>query len=218
MAKARTLYVCQQCDHQSSGYYGRCPECGAWGSMVETINRPASSTGKGGQQRSSRSASGAPTRLSEITSAGVSRRSIPIAEVSRVLGGGIVPGSLVLVGGDPGIGKSTLLLQCAGALAAEDARVLYVTAEESEQQVKLRADRLGIRSDNLYLYSETEIGTVIDAAEKLQPAVTSSTLSRRFSVPKSRLLPGASVRFATARHGSWISPNHGIRRSSLLGM
>jgi DNA repair protein RadA/Sms len=109
--------------------------------------------------------------LSDVKSADVTRRALPLEEFSRVLGGGVVPGSLVLVGGDPGIGKSTLLLQAAAGMATDAATVLYVTAEESAQQVKLRADRLAVASDGLLVLSETNVDAIIAAAERLQPAV-----------------------------------------------
>lgn len=227
MAKTRSIYVCQQCGHQSSGFYGRCPECGSWGSMVETVERPVASNGAGTQRRSSRSSTGGPTRIDQITSAGISRRPVPISEVSRVLGGGVVPGSLVLVGGDPGIGKSTLLLQCAGGLAAGDASVLYVTAEESEQQVKLRADRLGIKSENLYLYSETEIEAVIAAAEKLQPAITivdsiqtvfsSEITSAAGSVSQVRDCTSRLMDFAKSGGSSVFIVGHVTKEGSIAG-
>lgn len=168
MAKTKTLYVCQECGHQSSGYYGRCPGCGEWGTMVETIDRPATPRSSGSKPRT---AVRTPKRLSEVKSAGVERREVPIQELSRVLGGGVVPGSIVLVGGDPGIGKSTLLLQCAATLANPQASVLYVTAEESEEQVKLRADRLGVHTDDLFLLSEVHIESVLEIAEQLDPAI-----------------------------------------------
>jgi DNA repair protein RadA/Sms len=109
--------------------------------------------------------------LDEIPTAGVERRPVAIGEFSRVLGGGLVPGSLVLIGGDPGIGKSTLLLQCADSIATDQARLLYVTGEESEHQVKLRSDRLGIHNSNIYLLSETRLGAVLDAVERFKPQV-----------------------------------------------
>ncbi|MFO8038575.1 MAG: DNA repair protein RadA [Sodalinema sp.] len=153
MAKPRTIYVCQECGAEFPQYFGRCTNCGAWNSLVETepiealtTTRPVSAVAwnrnlnaangekPGGQPRAS-------VRLSEIADASVARMSSGYAELDRVLGGGIVPGSLVLIGGEPGIGKSTLLLQTASGLAQES-RVLYVSAEESGQQIKLRAQRL----------------------------------------------------------------------------
>lgn len=168
MAKTRTLYVCQECGHQSTGYYGRCPGCGEWGTLVETIDRPATPQSSGSKARA---AVRTPKRLSEVRSAGIERREVPIQELSRVLGGGVVPGSVVLVGGDPGIGKSTLLLQCAASLAGPDAPVLYVTAEESEEQVKLRAERLGVGTNDLYVLSEVHIESVLEISEQLEPAI-----------------------------------------------
>src|SRR5579859_2048418 len=110
-----------------------------------------------------------PRPMSDITLAEWPRLPIPIGEFDRVLGGGIVPGSLVLIGGDPGIGKSTLLLQICGMLAARDERVLYVAAEESAQQVKLRADRLGLRGEQLYVLAETNVGTIISGIQEAAP-------------------------------------------------
>lgn len=169
MAKQRTKYVCQQCGLESPGYYGRCPDCGAWGSMVETVTAAAP------RAASPRAVSGAPLataqRLRDVPSADVARRPVPMREFSRVLGGGAVPGTLVLVGGDPGIGKSTLLLQCAAGIAENNGPVLYVTGEESAQQVRLRADRLGLKSDNLFILPETHLDTILRQAESLNPTV-----------------------------------------------
>lgn len=136
--------------------------------MVEVVEQRATPATRAAVSSRERRA---PSRMTEVTSAEVNRRTVPIGELSRVLGGGVVPGSLVLIGGDPGIGKSTLLLQCASSLAGAAASVLYVTAEESEQQVKLRGNRLGIANPDLYLLSETSIEAAIDAATRLQPAV-----------------------------------------------
>lgn len=168
MAKQRSKYVCQQCGHESPGYYGRCPDCGTWGSMVETVVAPPAR----GTVRSSTSGAGsAAVRLRDVASADVSRRPVPMREFSRVLGGGAVPGALVLVGGDPGIGKSTLLLQCAAGIAQGASPVLYVTGEESAQQVRLRADRLGLNSDELYVLAETRIDSILSQAEQINPVV-----------------------------------------------
>lgn len=168
MSRKRTSYVCQQCGLESPGYYGRCPDCGTWGSMVETVTAPpARGTVRSTQVGKSASAQ----RLSDVPSADVARRPVPMREFSRVLGGGAVPGAVVLVGGDPGIGKSTLLLQCAAGIAETGGPVLYVTGEESAQQVRLRADRLGLSADNLFVMAETRLDAIIGQAELLEPSV-----------------------------------------------
>lgn len=163
--KSRTKFVCQQCGMESPAYYGRCPGCGAWSSLVETLVEQRSD----GSARRATRVTARPLR--GVPSADVSRRQLPLSEFSRVLGGGVVPGSLVLIGGDPGIGKSTLLLQAAAGLASDEALVMYVTAEESDQQLKLRADRLGIDAESLFVLSETNLDATIEAAEQLRPQV-----------------------------------------------
>jgi DNA repair protein RadA/Sms len=168
MPKARTKFVCQNCGLESPAMYGRCPECGAWNSMVETIETPAARSD--GAARS-RSTTLHVVPLESVESAEEHRHVIPISELNRVLGGGLVPGSLVLVGGDPGIGKSTLLLQAASLLAQSTPPVLYVSAEESAQQVRLRADRLGLGTRGLYVLSETRLDDVLAEAEKLNPSL-----------------------------------------------
>src|SRR5688500_17929576 len=144
MAKAKTTFICQQCGASSPAYLGRCPGCGSWNTMVETIEERRLP----GANRVARAANRAQP-LAAVGSAGQNRIEVPIQELDRVLGGGLVPGSLVLIGGDPGIGKSTLVLQAAAALATAERPVLYVSGEESAQQIKLRADRLGVRGDHL---------------------------------------------------------------------
>ena len=137
--KTHTRYVCQQCGRVSAGFMGKCPQCGSFNSMVEEIIAEET----GGTKSAPRGLSGrsTPRRLSEVSGDAESRIPVPIGEFSRVLGGGLVPGSIVLVGGDPGIGKSTLMLQVALAMADRQ-RVLYVSGEESERQIKMRAARL----------------------------------------------------------------------------
>jgi DNA repair protein RadA/Sms len=175
MPKTYTKYVCQQCGYESAKYLGRCPDCAAWNSLVESVEHaatPARSSGGG-----SRLASGLsglynqPTPLPEVRAIAHSRVSTGIGEMDRVLGGGLVPGSVVLIGGEPGIGKSTLLLQAAGNIAEATGMVLYVTAEESAEQVKIRAERLGITSNRLHLYPESDLDTIVEAINGLKPSL-----------------------------------------------
>jgi DNA repair protein RadA/Sms len=170
MAKTRRKYVCQQCGHESPGYYGRCPDCGSWGSMVETVEQARGTGSTAGGSTAAGAASSA-TRLGDITSDGDQRISVGIDEFSRVLGGGLVPGSLVLVGGDPGIGKSTLLLQVSTLMSAMHGTVLYVSAEESPQQIKLRAERLNVIPDDMLVLGETDMTQILTQIEQVQPGL-----------------------------------------------
>jgi DNA repair protein RadA/Sms len=168
MAKPRSRWVCQKCGSIQVKWLGRCPDCNEWDSLVEE-KLPA--------EPARRAARGTwiPTNvaqpLSQVTTGRFDRIAVPLDEFNRVLGGGIVPGSAVLIGGDPGIGKSTLLLQVSGLLAAQGQRVLYISGEESAQQVRMRADRLGITSDNLYLLAETNLSQILGHIEHLKPAL-----------------------------------------------
>src|SRR3954451_6977952 len=150
--KSRTTFVCHQCGSSSPAYLGRCPRCGAWSSLVETIEERASPS-----ESRVVGVAPVPTPLSSVTSSAEARLTLSISELDRVLGGGIVPGSLVLLGGDPGIGKSTLLLQVADKLSTAEGPVLYVSGEESERQIKLRGERLGLQAPNLLLLPETTL-------------------------------------------------------------
>src|SRR5262245_17223399 len=132
------------------------------------VEATASARGGTSSWRAAEPGSG-PQRLSEVSTAEVSRLALPLGEWNRVVGGGVVPGSLVLIGGEPGIGKSTLILQVSGLLAAHDAPVLYVSGEESAQQIKLRAERMGIREPGLFLQAETSLDTLIETVATLQP-------------------------------------------------
>src|SRR5688572_15714290 len=191
MAKAanKSVYRCQSCGHAESKQWGRCPSCGAWGSMVEEIARPTrlTSAAPGSAPAGSRSAGafsgaggGRPIAVTELDALeSAPRRTTGIGELDRVLGGGLVPGSLVLLGGDPGIGKSTLLLQALDGLArsasatgsAPAGAVLYVSGEESVAQTGLRARRLGIASPNLLLHSETSLERILEQADAIAPVV-----------------------------------------------
>ena len=175
MPKTYTKYICQQCGYESAKYLGRCPDCSAWNSMVESVEQSASSTrSSGGGSRLSSGLGGIyhqPTPLPEVKAIAHSRLTTGIGEMDRVLGGGLVPGSVVLIGGEPGIGKSTLLLQAAGNVAESAGVVLYVTAEESAEQVKIRAERLGISSSRLHLYPESDLDTIAEAINGLKPSM-----------------------------------------------
>ena len=176
MSKTRTVYVCQACGRQEAKWLGRCPACGEWSTLVEETAAPR-------KQATDVKPSSTLTSLAAVDVREDTRRTTGIPELDRVLGGGLVPGSvtlvggglvegaLVLVGGDPGIGKSTLLLQALGNLAQNGARCLYVTAEESVRQVRLRADRVGVTSDRLFLVSETSLEAVDAARAEVKPEV-----------------------------------------------
>jgi DNA repair protein RadA/Sms len=167
MAKAKTYtqFVCQQCGSVQLKWMGRCPDCGEWNSFVEVIEERSSQKGRsgGGQPRAT------PVRLSDVAADRLDRIPLAMEEFSRVLGGGIVPGCLVLVSGDPGIGKSTLLMQVATQVAATHGPVLYVSGEESAQQIKMRADRLGGDGQHLYLLTETDLDEINLHIENLKP-------------------------------------------------
>ncbi len=176
MAKSRRQYVCQQCGRVSPVSLGRCPQCGSWDSMVEEVIQESPS--KMTQKVRGINVLSKPRKMSEIDGDVEKRLALPIDEFARVLGGGIVPGSIVLVGGDPGIGKSTLLLQVAMQMAKER-KVLYVSGEESERQIKMRAVRLsslGEKEKNetpeaLFLVTETNLDTIFEHIRDLSPEI-----------------------------------------------
>lgn len=164
-AKSHTLFVCSECGNETVKWFGQCPSCKSWNTLVETEAMPTAPV-KRGLSDTARRPSAAP--LSAIETADELRTSTGIGELDRVLGGGTVLGSLVLVGGEPGIGKSTLLLQVCSTLGAQG-KVLYVTGEESSRQIKLRAQRLNIDSDSLYIHAETRLDTIMETVYRLAP-------------------------------------------------
>lgn len=162
--KSKTVFVCQQCGKESPKWLGRCPGCQEWNSFVETVVTASSQVTTWLYTEEN-----APRELSKLKTEAYPRLSFPFTEFNRVLGGGLVTGSLVLVGGDPGIGKSTLLLQASSAVAERGGTVLYVSGEESSQQVKLRSERLGIGGDRLYILPETNLEVILGRLGELSP-------------------------------------------------
>lgn len=165
MAKTKVVHVCQQCGYKSLKWLGRCPECNEYNTLVEEVERPES-----GARRPVLS-DDRPVPITEVRPADRERFVVGLPELDRVLGGGIVVGSVSLIGGDPGIGKSTLILQMCQKVAAQGHRVLYVSSEESIMQTKLRADRLEVASPNLYIVSETNLDMIRRFFEELKPAL-----------------------------------------------
>lgn len=167
MAKLKTVFYCTQCGNESPKWQGRCTACGAWNSLVEHTEKPAAA---GRAKSAPVGISRTPKRLSQVLSDDEIRFSTGMGELDRVLGGGAVTGSLVLVGGAPGIGKSTLLLQICRSLC-NGKKVLYVSGEESEKQLKMRAQRIGTQAEDLYLLSETRLSDILEAVDSLQPDI-----------------------------------------------
>ncbi|HSV33390.1 MAG TPA: DNA repair protein RadA [Pyrinomonadaceae bacterium] len=177
--QSNTTFICQNCAYESRKWLGKCPECGEWNSLVE---ERVVTTKKGGGRNSFRLREARAVAYSEIESQDDVRIPSGVTEFDRVLGGGIVPGTLVLLGGDPGIGKSTLLLQVADKLSANEVSVLYVSGEESERQIKLRGERLGVKAPNLLLLPETNLENIFREIERVQPgAIVVDSIQTTFS-------------------------------------
>jgi DNA repair protein RadA/Sms len=164
-AQDRVVFVCQECGKESAKWLGRCPDCQQWNTFVEMTIRAEPAMARTSTPFSP------PQQLSEVEIDTAERRPLPIAEFNRVLGGGIVAGSLALISGDPGIGKSTLLLQAAASIAKDDSRVVYVTGEETAHQIKLRASRLRLGGEGLYIMAETDLERVLEQAHQAAPAL-----------------------------------------------
>ncbi|HZN89398.1 MAG TPA: DNA repair protein RadA [Thermoleophilaceae bacterium] len=230
MARRATVFACTSCGHESPKWHGRCPGCGEWNTLVEET-RSAQGAGRGGAgsaggaRRTGRALT--PVRLREVEAPRVERMHTGIGELDRVLGGGLVPGSLVLIGGSPGIGKSTLTSGALGNLAAAGRRVLYVSGEESASQVKLRAARLGPGALDVPIVAETDLDTVLATIEGERPeAVVVDSVQVLYdpalsgspgSVGQVREVAGRLMRLAKERGVAVILVGHVTKEGSIAG-
>jgi len=198
-SSAMIIFVCQQCGKESLKWLGRCPNCQEWNSFVEkTVTAPAASL-------RSVSPVNPPQELSQVVIEATDRFPLPLAEFNRVLGGGLVSGSLVLIGGDPGIGKSTLLLQVSALIAQAQGKMVYVSGEETLRQIKLRSERLGVKGEKLYLLAETDLDVILNQIEQLQPRLIVIDSIQAVYLPELDTAPGniTQVRECTQRLKQW---------------
>ncbi|MBQ9680003.1 MAG: DNA repair protein RadA [Ruminococcus sp.] len=187
MAKIKSVYICSECGYESPKWYGKCPSCGEWNTMNEEIkdtSKPVAAA------RSHASAYAPPVHISEISTTDEIRYQTGSKELDRVMGGGIVKGSLILLGGDPGIGKSTILLQICEYLG-RSLKILYVSGEESKRQLKLRADRLGVNSDNLYILTQTDVELVCETIRQDKPDIVMIDSIQTMSLSELNSSPGS---------------------------
>ena len=185
--KSKSVFVCKQCGNETPRWQGQCPACGAWNSIVEFEDKKAPAAKAAGRAGIARAV---PKKLKEVTGEQEIRFSTGMQELDRVLGGGGVRGSLILVGGAPGIGKSTLLLQICAYLG-KTLRILYVSGEESEKQIKMRADRLQVASDELYILSETDLSEILSAVDEAQPDILIADSIQTLYSPENTSAPGS---------------------------
>ncbi|PYZ95682.1 DNA repair protein RadA [Alteribacter lacisalsi] len=171
MAKRKTKFICQDCGYESTRWMGKCPGCQNWNTMTEEFEEKTTASSSRSFVTSARGGVTKPQPITKIERKNEQRLSTNMKELNRVLGGGVVPGSLVLVGGDPGIGKSTLLLQVSSQMARQEHRVLYISGEESVKQTKLRADRLDVADDNLFVLAETDVEYIEKVIEEMNPTL-----------------------------------------------
>jgi DNA repair protein RadA/Sms len=222
MAKTKTTFFCQNCGYQSSKWLGKCPACGEWNTFVEEVVSKTEDK-KHGIKKGAKKAT--PVPVTEITSEREERIDTHNAEMNRVLGGGLVRGSVVLVGGEPGIGKSTLLLQT--ALQMKGWRILYVSGEESGQQIKMRADRLGIQNETCYILNETFTTDIFKQIDSLEPHIliidsiqtlyTDTLESSPGSISQIRETAGELMRFAKSTHVPVLLIGHITKEGNLAG-
>lgn len=229
MAKGKTVFFCNECGHESAKWFGKCQACGRWNTAVEETVAPASSTKhkSASLYRPIGGESAKPVALSAIEMEEAKRIPTGYGEVDRVLGGGIVPGALILLGGDPGIGKSTLLLQVSGQIADGAGTVLYASGEESQSQLKLRADRLGINTDQLLVLGETNLMTILETAKTQKPTLLVVDSIQTMYMEQVESAPGSVsqvrectahlLRFAKEQHIPVIIIGHVTKDGAIAG-
>ena len=223
MARTRTSFICQNCRAQSSKWMGRCPSCGEWNTMVEEVLQYEDKTLKA--YRDPASGTHNPVKVTEISYSHDKRIDTGDNELNRVLGGGVVPGSVVLLGGEPGIGKSTLMLQM--ALNCRNVNILYISGEESEQQIRMRAERLGILNDHCFILTETNTQLIFQHLESLKPGMiivdsiqtlqTDILESSAGSISQIRECAAEMQRYSKANHAPVFLVGHITKDGSLAG-
>lgn len=225
--KSKTTYICRECGYKSPKWLGKCPSCNSWNTMEETLITPEKKTSAvSSLVKENAGNARMPKKISEVTADCETRYKTGLKELDRVLGGGIVQGSLILVGGDPGIGKSTLLLQICQSVG-ESKKILYVSGEESEGQIKIRAERLGVTTDMLYLVSETDVSTIIECINGIKPDVviidSIQTMNREDiasaagSVPQVREATNAFMRIAKTMGIAFFIVGHVTKEGAIAG-
>ena len=228
MARARSVYRCTECGHEHAKWVGRCEGCGAWNAVAEEpVSVGRRDSGTGGRARTSRRPAGPPARLRDVATEPLGRWRTGINEFDFVLGGGIVPGSMTLIGGEPGIGKSTLLLQAAARLEAAGRTVLYASGEESPDQLRLRADRLTEDAGAVHVLGETRLEAIVGAAEavsadvvvidSIQTVYTETLESAPGNVGQVRECSGQLMRFAKQSGTAVIVVGHVTKGGGIAG-
>lgn len=217
--KSKTTFICGECGYQTPKWMGKCPGCGGWNTLTETVVGERKET-----QNSSPALVKKPSRIHEITTEDEARMMTGMPELDRVLGGGLVKGSLILVGGDPGIGKSTLLLQICQSI---EKKVLYISGEESERQIKIRAARLGVTSENIYVVSETDVEAVLESIRAVKPDVViidsiqtmtcEQVSSAAGSVPQVREATNAFMHIAKGENVAMFIVGHVTKDGAIAG-
>ena len=224
--KTKTTYICSECGYKSPKWLGKCPGCNSWNTIQETVITEKKTSATRAMSISNGGSVRMPKKIGDVKVGYETRYKTGLQELDRVLGGGIVQGELILVGGDPGIGKSTLLLQICQK-AGEERKILYVSGEESEGQIKIRAERLGVTTENLYLVSETDVETVIECINEIKPDIviidSIQTMNRQDiasaagSVPQVREATNAFMHIAKSLGISMFIVGHVTKEGAIAG-